>query len=298
MLTFRPFELAHKPMIDTYFKAYPYNCSEFTFANVLMWGQDGKLTWAERDGALYVKLKFGMHAPFMFPPLIKDFDREYIRVVDVALRYFRQNGFMPRFRSVNGPYVELFQKNYPQLSLTLDRDNCDYVYLAEDLINLSGRKLHAKRNHIHQFTSQYAYEYIPLTPDLADDCMRLYLSWLEDKNVNEPGILGEMKAIQILLPNMDVLGVKGGCIFVRDKLVAFSLGEKIRDDLAVIHIEKADSSLPGLYAVINQQFAANEWADVIYINREEDMGIPGMRKAKLSYRPHMLVEKYDAIWRP
>jgi hypothetical protein len=97
---------------------------------------------------------------------------------------------------------------------------------------------------------------------------------------------------------MRKLGVAGGSIYVGDKLVAFTMGEQVREDMAVIHIEKADASYVGLYAAINQQFVMHEWKDVVYVNREEDMGIPGMRKAKLSYHPAKLLEKFDAVRRP
>lgn len=298
MLEFQQFHLEHKELIDSYFQSSDFMCSEFTFTNVIIWGQDGKIQWAERNGVLYVRLRFGNQPPFMFPPIPKNKNANYTQAIDVALQYFYDTGNVPLFRSVNGPFISLFQQHCPMFTLSPNRNTFDYVYLAEDLISLSGRKYHAKRNHIHQFTSQYDYVYKPLTPDMEQACMELYLSWLEEKDIHEPGILGEMKAIHFLLPNMETLGVQGGSIYVQDKLVAFSLGEKIRQDLAVIHIEKADAAYPGLYALINQQFAEHAWQDVRYINREEDMGIPGMRKAKLSYQPEMLVEKYDAVWRP
>lgn len=298
MLEFQHFQLEHKKLIDSYFESYSFMCSEFTFTNVIIWGQDGKIQWAEHNDVLYIRLCFGQQPPFMFPPIPRNKKADYTQAMDVALRYFFSIGCVPLFRSVNGPFVPLFQKHCPTFTLSPNRGTFDYVYRATDLITLSGRKYHAKRNHIHQFTSQYTYTYKPLTSDMAQECMELYLSWLEEKDIHEPGILGEMKAIRFLLPNMQALGVQGGSINIQDKLVAFSIGEQVRQDMAIIHIEKADAAYPGLYALINQQFAEHAWSGVQFINREEDMGIPGMRKAKLSYRPEKLVEKYDAIWRP
>lgn len=298
LLPFQPFVMEHRPIIDSYFKAYPFDCSEFTFTNVMMWGQDDKIKWAEHNDVLYIQLKFVGHAPFLFPPIPKNKKMNYGFAVDAALRHFYALGEVPRFRSVSGPFVRQFQKCCSQFTLAADRNTFDYVYRAEDLIFLAGRKYHAKRNHINQFSSQYDYTYRAISADMAEECMALYGSWLEEKDITEPGILGEMKAIQFLLPNIDALGVKAGGIFIGDKLVAFSVGERIRDDMAVIHIEKADPAYPAVFAVINQQFAQHAWNDVTYINREEDMGIPGMRKAKLSYRPDRLIEKYDVVWRP
>ncbi|HWR22084.1 MAG TPA: phosphatidylglycerol lysyltransferase domain-containing protein [Feifaniaceae bacterium] len=299
MLEFQPVRLSDKAIIDPYLKPHAFECSEFTFTNFIIWGQDEKIQWAERDGVLYIRLQFAKkQQPFMFPPIPKDFQMDYGKALAPAYEYFSSNGVAPRFRAVSGRFVDLFQEHAPLFSLIQDRDTFDYIYSAEDLITLKGRKYHAKRNHINQFTSQYSFTYETLTPDRTQECMELYMSWLQEKDVNEPGILGEMKAISFLLPNMDALHVKGGCIYVAGKLVAFSMGEQVRDGLAVIHIEKADASYMGLYAVINQQFAEHAWSDMAYLNREEDMGIPGMRKAKLSYQPVKLIEKYDAVLRP
>lgn len=299
MLTFQPFHIEDKPLIDAFVKPHGFQCSELTFTNMIMWGQDDKITWCAQDDVLYIRLQFGgKHPPFMFPPIPKDLDMDYEKAITPAVQYFHANGAEPRFRSVNGVFVDLFRKFCPQFTLSPDRNTFDYVYLAEDLINLSGRKYHGKRNHIHQFASQYSYEYRPLTVDMADDCMKLYLSWLQEKDIMEPGILGEMKAIQFLLPNLDELHIKGGTIFINGQLRAFTIGEQINADTALIHIEKADAAYIGLYALINQQFAEHTWSNMTYINREEDMGIPGMRKAKLSYRPVKLIEKFDAFLCP
>lgn len=298
LLEFQPFRLEDKPVIESYIKPHAFECSELTFTNMIMWGQDDKIRWAQMNDVLYVRLKFGSHPVFMFPPIPKDMGMEYSKAMEPACKYFSEIGAVPRFRSVSGPFVSLFAKHCTMFTLVPDRNTFDYVYLAQELIALRGRKYHAKRNHVNQFSAQYQYTYRPLTSDMTDACMELYISWLQEKDVNEPGILGEMKAIQFLLPNMERLGIVGGSLFVGDKLVAFTLGEKIRGDMAVIHIEKADASYVGLYAMINQQFAAHAWNDMTYINREEDMGIPGMRKAKLSYNPVKMIEKFDAVWRP
>ncbi len=288
--------LEDKPIIDAYFKPLQPECSEFTFTNLIMWGQDGKIKWAQQDDVLYIRLQFGaQHAPFFFPPIPKDMSMDYRKAIDAAANNLIGLGETPKFRSVNGAFVPLFQRYAPDYRLTPDRNTFDYVYRAESLITLRGKKLHAKRNHINQFRASFSHEYRPLTPDMAEECLAVYLKWLEGKDVFEPGILGEMKAIKFLLPNMEALGVQGGTVYVDGKLVAFTVGEPLRHDMAVIHIEKADPAYPGLYAVINQQFAEHAWSNMTYINREEDMGIEGMRKAKLSYYPVRLTEKFDAV---
>lgn len=160
-------------------------------------------------------------------------------------------------------------------------------------MTLKGRHFHAKRNYLNYFTSQYDFEYVTVKSDMMEECLRVYRDWLDEKTVIEPYALDEMEAIKTIVENMDALGVRGGGIRIGGRLAAFSLGERMRRDTALIHIEKADGDIRGLFTAINQQFVEHEWQDSLYINREEDMGLEGLRKAKLSYHPVRMVEKYE-----
>ncbi len=292
---FQEFKLEDKPLIDRYLTNFEKESSEFTFTNLIMWGQDGKFKWAIEDDVLFIMLRFGgSNSPFFFPPIPLDFTADYRKAILAGAKVLIDEGHDALYRSINGVFVPMFQKHAPEFVLTEDRNTFDYIYRTEDLIHLKGKKLHSKRNHLNKFNATYTYEYRRITADMVDACMDVYKKWLEGKDVYEPGILSEMKALKFILPNMDALGLVGGSIFIGGKLVAFTLGEQVTNDYAVIHIEKADHDFPGLYAVINQQFAMHEWSHLPYINREEDMGIEGMRKAKLSYHPVKLIEKFDA----
>jgi len=295
-MEFQPFQIEDKPEIDAFLKPLKPEASELTFTYMIMWGQDGKFTWAVEDDVLYVLVRFGeKYPPFLLPPVPKDMGMDYAHAVAKGCEALAAIGAKPKFRSISGPFVPLFEQHAPGLRLLHERDSDDYVYLAEDLITLRGKKLHGKRNHINQFRSRYSFEYRPLRPEDEGACMELYLGWLQEKDVFAPGILGEMKGLRFLLPNMEQLGVKGGAIFVDGRMAAFTLGEQLSPDMALIHIEKADSAIPGLYPLINQQFAEHEWSGVTYINREEDMGVEGLRKAKLSYHPVRMTEKFAAV---
>ena len=140
--------------------------------------------------------------------------------------------------------------------------------------DLSGKKLHAKRNHINQFMAQYgkSFEYVKITPDMMDECVAVYNEWLSEKSPDDTDSM-ELCAIKVLLKHMDTLGIRGGGIRIDGRLLAFTLGQKIDDNMAVVHIEKADNEIMGLYTVINNQFVKNDLKDVRYINREEDMGL-------------------------
>ena len=184
-----------------------------------------------------------------------------------------------------------------QVSFEYDRDSSEYVYLAEDLANLTGKKYHTKRNHINKFLSNYNYEYKDLNPSLFDDCIQSVEEWMSIKYEGDRGAFcEELETIKKAFSRFNELGLSGGAIYVDKKLVAFCVGEKLNNETAVVHIEKADINYHGAFAMINREYVRNNWKDIKYINREEDLGIEGLRKAKLSYYPEFLVDKYVATF--
>ncbi|MBC7764839.1 MAG: DUF2156 domain-containing protein [Hyphomonadaceae bacterium] len=185
-----------------------------------------------------------------------------------------------------------------QFDYTAIRDTFDYIYSMEDLINLTGKKYHSKRNFINTFQANYAYEYLPLTTALIDPCLDMLYAWekakLADENMSEYDrklLAWETEAMGEMLQQFAHFGVKGGAILVEGKVIAFTLGEQITKDTCLIHAEKADYAFRGIYPMINQAFLKNTFAHLKYVNREEDAGIEGLRKAKQSYYPVFLLEK-------
>ena len=184
-----------------------------------------------------------------------------------------------------------------KVSFEYDRDSSEYVYLSDKLITLSGKKLHAKRNHINKFESIYDYRYKNIEPDDYEKCILAVEEWMHDKyDGNTSEYFDELKTIKKAFLNFEILGLNGGAIYIEDKLVAFTIGERLSYDMAVVHIEKADTNYPGSFAIINREYIKHNWSDIKYINREEDLGIEGLRKAKLSYYPDFLVDKYIATF--
>jgi len=179
------------------------------------------------------------------------------------------------------------------------RDQYDYIYRRTDLVMLQGRHLDAKRNHIHRFRAEHPdFEYRPLTPELFDECRRLTAIWQEEKNQNQnenenqngnDTIDAEHRVMETMFSNWDALGMIGGSIFVDGRMVAFTYGSAVTTDTLDVCMEKADRRVEGAFAIINQQFAEHLPEQYIYLNREEDMGIPGLRQAKLSYHPEILL---------
>ena len=168
-------------------------------------------------------------------------------------------------------------------------DLFDYIYRRSDLALLQGGHLQAKRNHVNRFKADNPdFEYRPLTPELFDECRRLTEIWQEEKDASET-ISAEIQVMETIFSHWDALGMIGGSIWVNGHMVAFSYGAAVTTDTFDICVEKADRNIEGAFAIINQQFAAHLPEQFIYLNREEDMGLPGLRKAKLSYHPEILL---------
>ena len=127
---------------------------------------------------------------------------------------------------------------------------------------------------------------------MVPDCIALYEHWSEEKDEPSVQLEDEKRSVFLALNNMDVLGLTGGAIYLNEKLCAFTVGERLLPQMQLIHIEKANTDIDGLYPIINQQYILHECEGVEWVNREEDMGLEGMRKAKRSYNPARMVEKY------
>jgi hypothetical protein len=221
--------------------------------------------------------------------------------VGAVYNYFLSRGWTPRFRCVTEEIAPLITGSVKITKYILDRDYSDYVYLADSLINLKGKKYDGKRNHINRFKKLYeyehgcGYEYEKMTSAHVDECYRIMYERCVEKDC---GCLKGMfyscdrKPSMELLENYNALGCVGGIVKVNGKYEGFTVGEALNKNTAVVYTEKANADIHGLYAFINQQFCECEWQGMTYINREEDEGVEGLRKAKLSYHPAFLVEKY------
>ena len=183
-----------------------------------------------------------------------------------------------------------------QLSTNIEpvRDQYDYIYRRTDLATLHGKHLDAKRNHIHRFRAEHPdFEYRPLTPEFFDECRRLTEIWQEEKGGSDT-INAEKQVMETIFSNWEALGMIGGSIIVDGRMVAFTYGAAVTTDTFDVCVEKADRHVEGAFAIINQQFAEHLPEQYIYLNREEDMGIPGLRQAKLSYHPEILLS-YNVV---
>ena len=212
--------------------------------------------------------------------------------MQALLKYTKENNIIPYFIVSDCSKFETFKTLYSNLNIREIRDNFEYIYLARDLAELSGKKFHSKRNHIKNFSKLYNYSFEELNDNNKNEFYNIASRWYEENDKTEDTTI-ELNGINFILENKDLLKVHGGAIRVNDEIVAFSLASKINDEAVNIHVEKALSEFRGAYPVINQEFAKILSKSYKYINREDDMGIEGLRKAKLSYKPTLLLKKYE-----
>ena len=289
-IQFKRPELEDQEIINSYFAKAPSRSCERTFANVYLWSRHYKVEYAIIEGALVFKDN-SEKALFAYPAgddeavkkALEWMDR-YSKAVEAPLMLYTVTE--ENFAQLENWYPNIYQIEY-------DPDEADYVYETEKLTTLAGKKLHGKRNHINKFKSLYEdWSYETLNDENVEECFQMALKWRTQNGCNEdPEKNAEMCVSLNSLRLYKELGFVGGVLRVEGKIVAFTIGEPMCEDTFVVHIEKAFADVDGAYPMINQQFVQHECMDYTYVNREDDAGSEGLRKAKLSYRPAFMVKK-------
>jgi len=292
---FKSITLEDKQIIDSYFSAKHYENSEYSFTNLFMWAPHYYFKYAIIKDHLCIIGSYRNQYPFAFNPWSKG-EADYESIIPKLAEIMAGSGNPLVLKYISEDIKNEIDKAMPgRFIFREDRNNFDYIYLTKDLINLEGNKYHQKRNHINKFINSYEYEYEEINDKNIDDCIRLEMEWHAQRSSMEK-LPEEHDAIKLVLSNYKSLDLKGAALRINGKIQAFTVGGLLNPNMAVIHIEKANIEYNGIYAMINQQFAANAWSNVKYINREEDMGIPGLRKSKLSYHPYKMGKKYIGFY--
>ena len=296
-MIFKDIDMESREILNPYFDLVDYEACEYCFNTLYMWQHLYKTGYYIGDGFAVIVAEYEGNT-FSILPLAKKEDMP--RVIKFVIDYFEKEQKKIYYRGITKEVVEYLKENYPgKFNYTEERDLFDYVYDGESMRELKGRKNVKKRNHINYFLKEYAgrYEYRLLDENDFDACLQLVEEWTSNKEENDAvsdDMEEELIGIKKLFENFSVIKdkLKIAGIFIDGKLEAFTMGEYINPNMALIHIEKANPSIRGLYPFINQQFLVHEFSDVEFVNREEDLGIEGLRKAKLSYHPVRFVEKY------
>lgn len=218
--------------------------------------------------------------------------------MNLIFEYCKEKDISPNIWTSKGNRFDEFISKYKNYEIIPERDNFDYIYKREDLAKLEGKKYHSKRNHISAFSKKYNWTYEPLTGENKEEFLEFSEKWYFDRaDVFDEGLAAEQKALKEILYSNTPINYKGAIIKIDGRVVAVTLGSPINSKVFDIHFEKADTEFLTAYAVINREFALRELGGYEYINREDDLGIEGLRRAKLSYKPEILLEKYSMIYK-
>ena len=286
MLKFKKTEIGDIEVFKKYIGFSGELSCESAFVNLLIWQSAYNNMWAEEDGQLIIKSGKGEDSSYRLP-----FGNDFLKGINLIREYSGEE--YPDFWVQEGKRLDNFKANLgDKYVFEENRDAFDYIYLREDLANLSGKKYHGKRNHISAFSKKHNWSFKPITAENTEDVKLCAEKWYKENADREDKYLRcEKQGVITILDNMELLGVRGGAVYVDGKVVAFTLGSRISDEIFDIHIEKALSDYAEGYTVINREFART-LTEYKYINREDDMGLEGLRKAKLSYKPAILLKKY------
>jgi hypothetical protein len=268
-----------------------YRVCESSFATYFLWEEKYKFEICIKDGFLFTRFHENGGIFYLAPAGEGDFTAAF----EELSNYCDEQNEPLILAYLTDAVVKQIDESFPdQYDFTPDRDSAEYLYLSERLISLQGKKLHAKRNFINRFKKDFEGRWVfePIKPENLREVFEYENRWQRDNRTSEGDLEAEKIVIKKLLNNMDYLGSVGGILRLDGKIIGFSLGTEISEDTFDVQIEKADWDIAGAYQVLNNEFAKAFCSGYEYINREEDMGLEGLRKAKLSYDPDEIVMKY------
>lgn len=286
MMTFKEITLDLRPRYEELSKGT--QIANLRFPVIFMARNCSGFGYAETEGGMVIASRTNkMHAFALFPFGSQDLEKTSRELAE-TLGYYT-------YAFLTKQMADRIEAECPGMFLIEeDRNNWEYLYETDKLISLSGKKYHSKRNFIRRFEAENIYRYVELDEGNVHLCLPELEQWFQNHEGMESTIFDERQAICELISNFSALNLKGGAIEVDGRIRAFSFGEIIPPATAHIIIEKADASYQGLYPLMNREFLSHAWAHTARVNREEDMGLEGLRKSKLSYRPVGMNEVYRA----
>ena len=299
MFDFRKIQLSDRDRVNERLAVSDLRGCEYCFANNCAWQRLNNTLICFHDD-FYILMSFSGETPyFIFPSGVKkdDMGREkFIRLFHDLEKLVSDKGHKLRICSVLEEDLPWLKDVYgDRMKISHDRSSCDYIYESKDLIELSGKRYHGKRNHIKHFT-EHDWSFELMTEKDIDDAVLFTTEFYNRSGDNTGSNAIEQYAIHFFLMNMTELGLTCGMLRSEGDIVGIAVGEQLNSDTFVVHIEKAMSEVKGAYPMLCNQLAKAGASGLRYINREEDMGIEGLRKSKLSYHPVFLLDKYTVCF--
>ncbi|GFK93640.1 hypothetical protein NNJEOMEG_01474 [Fundidesulfovibrio magnetotacticus] len=262
----------------------PQKVSDYSFANLWGWCEEYGLEWSFGDS--HVWLRQTRPETVYWAPVGPWETVDWSRCPTL-------NGG-GSFIRVPARLADIWSEALPgRVEVSEAREHWDYVYLVSELSALSGNRFHKKKNLLNQFTKNYAYEYHPLTADCIEEVLQMQMEWCVWREAEcDATLAAENRAIARVVKDWDRLpNLLGGAVRVEGRMIAYTVAEALDDSMLVIHFEKGSNGFKGVYQAVNQMFLEHQGQGFTHVNREQDLGDEGLRKAKLSYNPALFLEK-------
>ncbi|WP_425802793.1 DUF2156 domain-containing protein [Desulfitobacterium sp. Sab5] len=300
MIGFKELTLQDKTWVEPFLATADFRGCHQNFTNIFAWSKIFNYQVARVNDYFIVKGDIEQEGKYYFYPAGSG---DLKPVIETMKQDAMECDHKFVLMGVSPENMEVLKSLYPDhFEYRAMRDNFDYLYRLDKLVSLSGNKLHSKRNHINRFKeNQKNWSFELISSENMGECWEMNVAWCKANMFkgDDDQIMDELCAVRRCFANYKALGLEGGLLRIDDRVVAFTMGEKLNSDTYDIHVEKAYSEIQGTYQMINREFA--EWiqkthSEIVYVNREEDMGYEGLRKAKLSYHPDLMEEKYKAEW--
>ncbi|HET6420439.1 MAG TPA: phosphatidylglycerol lysyltransferase domain-containing protein [Geobacteraceae bacterium] len=280
---FRSLELGDKAFLDPLLIRLQPRISEFTFANLYLFRKAHLYRLClVGDSPVVLGSGYGGEEYFL-PPL----DGDIVKALDALL------GDGRLLYGADESFVERYLQGRERTEITEDRDSFDYLYLRRELAELPGNRFHKKRNRVRYFTGRHRHAVEPYSEKYLGGSLKLLEEWRRVRaGIESASLLREADASEEALSLAGLLGLQGLVVLVEGEVKAFVLGEKLNETTSVCQFEKADPFLEGLYQFADSEYCRLCFTDCEYVNREQDLGEPNLRRSKLSYHPVELVKKF------
>jgi len=294
MIEFKDIELSDRKEINKYLEIFNTEVSELNFTNLFSWREKYQFKYAIVGGFLWISNQTDDGQIYFSPPIGDysiDLYSKFFLMKDYCDDHKKEFTIKKASESIKN---QLIETNVFQFEVSTDRSESDYIYVFDEMLELKGKKYHKKKNRVNKFIKTYdQWSYERITEDTIDDCRLLADEWCRDNNCDDNDNLNyERKAIKEVLDHYEILGCFGGLIRIDGKIAGFTISEKLNKETLVIHFEKGNTAYDAIYNMLTHAHLKDIENGFEFINREQDLGIEGLRRSKLSYHPIELRHKY------
>ena len=297
MIAFHEITLADKVWIDRHLRCENSPSADFNFGNMFIWDEHYRQLVCPYGDRTLTKVRLHGEPAFVYPigcgPLGP--------AIGALREYAAAKGYPFLMRGITERHRALLEESFPGcFSFCEEERYADYIYEAQRLATYAGKALHGKKNHCNRFEAEHDWSFRPLTRALIPACVEMLDNWTRENAARlEQSVAFEHRAIERAFAHYEQLGLEGGVLFADGKLLGFSFGEMTSADTFNVHVEKAAADINGAYPMVCRELARmllEQHPGLVWLNREDDMGLDSLRQSKLSYKPAFLLNKYAAKW--